>query len=141
MHIVWEKKYNVNVLEIDEQYQGLVDSFNDLVRQVKRGVESTEITSCVDVVKEQIQKCFSTEELYFQKLGFNEIGEYRQAHSACLLQLSVFKQNYHQQQPLINLAHIEGIARALIGHIASSHTEFNAYMKENRLSTFMKAHA
>ena len=141
MHIVWQKKYNVNVLEIDEQYRNLVESFNRLVRLVKRGVTSSEVTGLVDLVKSQIQNCFSIEELYFQKLGFNDIGQYRQAHSACMLQLSAFRQNYDPQQPLINLAHIEGIASTLLEHIASSHTEFNTYMKENRLRTFMKAHA
>jgi hemerythrin-like metal-binding protein len=141
MHIVWQKKYNVNVLEIDEQYQNLVDVFNSLVRLVKRGGETSEITSQVDLVKTQIQDCFSIEEVYFQKLGFNDIGEYRQVHSACMLQLSAFRQNYDPQQPLINLAHIEGIASTLLAHIASSHTDFNTYMKENRLRTFMKAHA
>ena len=141
MSIVWQKSYNVNVLEIDEQYQQLVDAFNRLVKLVKRGVDMTEISIAVELVQERSKDCFNTEEIYFHKLGFNDTGDYRQGHVYCLLRLSQFKTNYDQKQPLINLAHVEGIARALLCHVASSHSAFNDYMKANRISSFMKAHA
>ena len=141
MNIVWQKKYNVNVLEIDEQYQGLIDSFNDLVALVKVGVDDQEISEAVDLVQTQSRSCFSTEEMYFHKLGFSDVGGYRKGHSACLHQLSRFKNNYDRKQPLINLAHVEGIARSLLTHVASSHAEFNEFMKKNRISQFIKAHA
>ena len=141
MTIVWQKNYNVNILEIDEKYQQLVDAFNRLVKLVKRGVDSTEISIAVELVQECSKKCFNTEEVYFNKLGFSDTGNYRQGHSYCLLQLSQFKTNYDQKQPLINLAHVEGIARALLCHVANSHSAFNDYMKTNGISSFMKAHA
>ncbi|MBN2714961.1 MAG: hypothetical protein JXX14_03840 [Deltaproteobacteria bacterium] len=141
MTIVWQKNYNVNVLEIDEQYLRLVDSFNQLVRLVKRGVDLTEISILVELVQEQSQICFNSETVYFSKLGFSDFDAYRQGHSSCLIQLSHFKKNYDQQQPLINLAHVEGIARALLGHVATSHSAFNDFMKKNRISSFIRAHA
>ncbi|MBN2528789.1 MAG: hypothetical protein JXR76_20535 [Deltaproteobacteria bacterium] len=141
MNIVWEKKYNVNVLEIDEHYSHLIESFNELVKLVKRGTEPTVISASVDLVHSHVQNCFNTEETYFHKLGFCDMGDYRHGHSACLKKLSQFKRSYDRNQPLINLAHVEGIARALMGHIASSHSDFNAYMKENGIRRFIRAQA
>lgn len=141
MNIVWQKKYNVNVLEIDEQYKGLIDSFNQLVKLVQGGVDDSEISQAVDLLQTRSQNCFTTEEMYFHKLGFTDSGSYRKGHSACLHQLSRFKNNYDQKQPLINLAHVEGIARTLLTHVASSHAEFNEFRKKNRISTFIRAHA
>lgn len=141
MNIIWKKEYNVNVLEIDEQYQNLVASFNDLVRLVKRGAAEDDVSSAVERVHSQSQNCFRTEELYFKKLGFGEINRYHNGHTSCLLKLNLFKQSYDQNQPLINLAHVEGIARALLGHVANSHIEFNHFRKENGLRSFIRAHA
>ncbi|MBN2343311.1 MAG: hypothetical protein JXX29_08575 [Deltaproteobacteria bacterium] len=141
MNIVWQKEYNVNVIEIDDHYQRLVGSFNHLVRMVKRGVHAAEISSAVDNIQQQSQDCFNAEELYFNKLGFIAPTGYRKGQAVCLLKLNLFKQSYDEKQPLINLAHVEGIARALLGHVATSHKEFNHFMKEHGIRRFIKAHA
>lgn len=140
MNIVWHKKYNVNVIEIDEQYYSLIKSINDVIKQVKRGVCANEMSKIIDRLQTQSEACFCTEEVYFEKLGFCNGMSYQEGHATCLLKLNLFKNSYDEAQPLINLAHIEGIASAFLGHVATSHTEFNHYMKEHGIRRFIKAH-
>ncbi|MHB9019884.1 MAG: bacteriohemerythrin [Minisyncoccota bacterium] len=86
----WNKKYSVNVKEIDEQHKNLLRIISDLYRAIKSNKEPDILKDILSQLIDFTNTHFITEENYFDKFHYERSEEHKAAHNKLRGDVAVF---------------------------------------------------
>ncbi len=89
--IVWNKRYDVNVRELDEQHKQLAEFVNVMNDAVKAREDRATILKGIADLIEHARLHFSTEESLMQQYGYPDYDKHKQEHKDLLNLLSDIK--------------------------------------------------
>jgi hemerythrin-like metal-binding protein len=140
--IVWNKDFNVNVIEIDKQHYELfckleeLDNFDETDNDE---VSLHQLNHILYKVKNICETCFKTEEFYFNKFGYSHIADHLFEHREILKTIDDFFKVDSVSNPEGNFSSVVSFSKKMKDHILKTDLEFGKFIKNNSRSYFLKA--
>lgn len=78
--IEWEKKFSVDIEEIDEHQKKMFELFNQLIDMKKKDAAAKDCVNMITEINEYSKLYFSTEEKYLRKKGYPDFASHCKAH-------------------------------------------------------------
>ncbi|OGQ91313.1 MAG: chemotaxis protein [Desulfobacula sp. RIFOXYA12_FULL_46_16] len=130
--IEWEKKYSVDVEEIDIHQKKMFELFNQLIDMKS---SKTDIKDCVNVIteiNEYSKLYFSTEEKYLKKKGYPDFHSHAKAHRQFAKISISLRREISENEDSLTLDVIEEMRNWLINHILTRDTLYIPFLRINQ---------
>ncbi len=130
--IEWEKKYSVDVEEIDIHQKKMFELFNQLIDMKS---SKTDIKDCVNVIteiNEYSKLYFSTEEKYLKKKGYPDFNSHAKAHRHFAKISISLRREISENEDSLTLDVIEEMRNWLINHILTRDTLYIPFLRINQ---------
>lgn len=130
--IEWEKKYSVDVEEIDIHQKKMFELFNQLIDMKS---SKTDIKDCVNVIteiNEYSKLYFSTEEKYLKKKGYPDFNSHAKAHRQFAKISISLRREISENEDSLTLDVIEEMRNWLINHILTRDTLYIPFLRINQ---------
>ncbi len=130
--IEWEKKYSVDVEEIDIHQKKMFELFNQLIDMKS---SKTDIKDCINVIteiNEYSKLYFSTEEKYLKKKGYPDFNSHAKAHRQFAKISISLRREISENEDSLTLDVIEGMRNWLINHIVTRDTLYIPFLRINQ---------
>lgn len=130
--ILWEKKYSVDVEEIDVHQKKMFELFNQLIDMKS---SKTDIKDCINVIteiNEYSKLYFSTEEKYLKKKGYPDFHSHAKAHRQFAKISISLRREISENEDSLTLDVIEEMRNWLINHILTRDTQYIPFLRINQ---------
>jgi hemerythrin len=130
--IEWEKKYSVDVEEIDIHQKKMFELFNQLIDMKK---SKTDIKDCINMiteVNEYSRLYFSTEEKYLKKKGYPDFHTHAKAHRQFAKISISLRREISENEESLTYDVIEEMRNWIINHILTLDTLFIPFLRINQ---------
>ena len=130
--IEWEKKYSVDVEEIDIHQKKMFELFNLLIDMK---TSKTDIKDCINVITEindYSKLYFSTEEKYLKKKGYPDFNSHAKAHRQFAKISISLRREISENEDSLTLDVIEEMRNWLINHILTRDTLYIPFLRINQ---------
>jgi hemerythrin len=130
--IEWEKKYSVDVEEIDIHQKKMFELFNQLIDMKS---SKTDIKDCVNVIteiNEYGKLYFSTEEKYLKKKGYPDFHSHAKAHRQFAKISISLRREISENEDSLTLDVIEEMRNWLINHILTRDALYIPFLRINQ---------
>jgi hemerythrin len=130
--IEWEKKYSVDVEEIDIHQKKMFELFNQLIDMKS---SNTDIKDCINVIteiNEYSKLYFSTEEKYLKKKGYPDFHSHAKAHRKFAKISISLRREISENEDSLTLDVIEEMRNWLINHILTRDTLYIPFLRINQ---------
>jgi hemerythrin len=130
--IEWEKKYSVDVEEIDIHQKKMFELFNQLIDMKS---SKTDIKDCVNIIteiNEYSKLYFSTEEKYLKKKGYPDFNSHAKAHRQFAKISISLRREISENEDSLTLDVIEEMRNWLINHILTRDTLYIPFLRINQ---------
>ncbi len=130
--IEWEKKYSVDVEEIDVHQKKMFELFNQLIDMKS---SKTDIKDCVNIIteiNEYSKLYFSTEEKYLKKKGYPDFNSHAKAHRHFAKISISLRREISENEDSLTLDVIEEMRNWLINHILTRDTLYIPFLRINQ---------
>lgn len=130
--ILWEKKYSVDVEEIDVHQKKMFELFNQLIDMKS---SKTDIKDCINVIteiNEYSKLYFSTEEKYLKKKGYPDFHSHSKAHRQFAKISISLRREISENEDSLTLDVIEEMRNWLINHILTRDTQYIPFLRINQ---------
>ena len=91
--IEWDKKYSVNVREIDKQHKQIISILND-IKDLHKKEKPRDIEKIITKLINYIEHHFSTEEKYLIKHKYPDFQKHKLEHDKFIAKVSEYQKNY-----------------------------------------------
>ena len=128
----WEKKYSVDVEEIDIHQKKMFELFNLLIDMK---TSKTDIKDCVNVIteiNEYSKLYFSTEEKYLKKKGYPDFNSHAKAHRQFAKISISLRLEVSENEASLTFDVIEEMRNWLINHILTRDTLYIPFLRINQ---------
>ncbi len=130
--IEWEKKYSVDVEEIDIHQKKMFELFNQLIDMKK---SKTDIKDCINMiteVNEYSRLYFSTEEKYLKKKGYPDFHTHAKAHRQFAKISISLRREISENEESLTYDVIEEMRNWIINHILTLDTLYIPFLRINQ---------
>jgi len=130
--IEWEKKYSVDVEEIDIHQKKMFELFNQLIDMKS---SKTDIKDCVNIIteiNEYSKLYFSTEEKYLKKKGYPDFNSHAKAHRQFAKISISLRREISENEDFLTLDVIEEMRNWLVNHILTRDTLYIPFLRINQ---------
>ncbi|MCM2283958.1 MAG: bacteriohemerythrin [Desulfobacula sp.] len=130
--IDWEKKYSVDVEEIDIHQKKMFELFNQLIDMMS---SKTDIKDCINVIteiNEYSKLYFSTEEKFLKKKGYPDFHSHAKAHRQFAKISISLRREISENEDSLTLDVIEEMRNWLINHILTRDTLYIPFLRINQ---------
>jgi len=128
----WEKKYSVDVEEIDTHQKKMFALFNLLIDMK---ASKTDLKDCVNIISdinEYSKLYFSSEEKYLKKIGYPDFNSHAKAHRQ-FSKLSIgLRREISENEAALTLDVIEDMRNWLINHILTFDARYIPFLRINQ---------
>jgi len=127
--VVWEDRFNVGIVMIDEQHRRLVDFTNALFdgcRQGKEGANEAFRKVLRDVVA-YVKVHFSSEEQLMQEMGWDGFAAHKKQHEEFVRRVLEDVANFEGGQNFVPNLFVRFLRDWLLEHIAVADHEFSGW--------------
>lgn len=94
MGIQWSQKYEIGILEIDNQHKELFSKVDDLFEACNQGKGKQEVGSLIKFLGDYVVHHFKTEESYQQKIGYPDYLVHKKLHDQFIKDFSVLQEQF-----------------------------------------------
>jgi hemerythrin len=136
--IYWEKKYSVDIEEIDSHQKKMFELFNQLIDMEKTQEEIKECVNMISVINEYSKLYFSTEEKYLRKNGYPDLVSHTKLHRQFTKHSISLRREISDDIANLTDDVIEGLRNWMMTHILESDSLYipflriNKYIKESK---------
>ncbi len=130
--IEWEKKYSVDIEEIDLHQKKMFELFNQLIDMKK---SKTDIKDCVNVIgeiNEYSKLYFSTEEKFLKKKGYPDFNTHAKAHRQFAKISISLRREISENEESLTYDVIEEMRNWIINHILTLDTLYIPFLRINQ---------
>lgn len=128
----WEKKYSVDVEEIDIHQKKMFELFNQLIDMKK---SKTDIKDCINMIteiNEYSRLYFSTEEKYLKKKGYPDFNTHAKAHRQFAKISISLRREISENEESLTYDVIEEMRNWIINHILTLDTLYIPFLRINQ---------
>ncbi len=130
--IEWEKKYSVDVEEIDIHQKKMFELFNLLIDMKKAKTDIKDCINTITEINEYSKLYFSTEERHLKKKGYPDFNSHAKAHRQ-FAKLSIsLRRELSENEESLTLDVIENMRNWLINHILTLDTLYIPFLRINQ---------
>ena len=130
--IEWEKKYSVDIEEIDIHQKKIFELFNQLIDMKK---SKTDIKDCINMIgeiNEYSKLYFSTEEKYLKKKGYPDFNTHAKAHRQFAKISISLRREISENEESLTYDVIEEMRNWIINHILTLDTLYIPFLRINQ---------
>lgn len=117
MSVKWDPIYSVHIRVIDEQHQRFVQILSQLDDAIRAGNVQIELEGIFEELAAYTKVHFSTEEMYFDKFGYEGTLEHKASHAACIVALDGYRERAKTDPTTISSELIEFLHDWLADHL------------------------
>ncbi len=130
--IEWEKKYSVDVEEIDIHQKKMFELFNLLIDMKKEKADIKEAINVITEINEYSKLYFSTEERYLKKKGYPDFHTHAKAHRQFAKISISLRRELSENEEYLTFDVIEEMRNWLINHILTIDTLYIPFLRINQ---------
>jgi hemerythrin len=130
--IEWEKKYSVDVEEIDIHQKKMFELFNQLIDMKSSKIDIKDCINVITEINEYSKLYFSTEEKYLKKKGYPDFNTHAKAHRQFAKISISLRREISENEDSLTLDVIEGMRNWLINHILTRDTLYIPFLRINQ---------
>lgn len=124
----WEKHYETNIKEIDEQHKGLVDILNQLHNSMLRGNSKIEMGEILEKLANYTVVHFKTEEVLFERHGYPETKLHKAEHKALTDRVLKLVEDHKTGKPIFSSTLLHFLKHWLERHILGSDQKYGSFL-------------
>jgi hemerythrin len=131
--MTWDDSYSVKVREIDLQHQKLIGMINDFYEHI--GKDSGQaLRTLLKSLADYTQYHFSTEEKYFEKFAYPNVGSHKEIHRQFIEKVSDVQNRLNRGELVISFEITTFLKDWLIHHIKETDKAYSKFFNEHGLS-------
>ena len=130
---LWEEKYTVNVVELDEQHKKLISLINRLFDSMKEGHGKDVLSSIVSDLFEYTIYHFDTEENYFHQYKYVNTDAHIKEHTELRAKVVDIKNKLDTGKMILSSEIMTFLKQWLINHIMTSDKEYSTFFNHKGL--------
>lgn len=118
-HIVWTEEFSVGNEKIDAQHKKWVDIYNDAHDKMLGGKSNYRriATDSLKQILEYTHYHFESEENWMREIGYEKFEDHRAIHEDFLKKVERIRQDFENNQPMLNSELIKLMENWLTYHI------------------------
>jgi len=126
--IQWEKKYSVNIPEIDKQHQHLIEILNTLYDSMRTGEAKKNMQHILEELISYTDMHFKTEEKYFETYHYPTRVEHRKHHDELRAQVIDFKEKFNSGHSTISIERMTFLKNWIHNHILNEDMQYSEFL-------------
>jgi len=130
--IEWEKKYSVDVEEIDVHQKKMFELFNQLIDMKTAKTDVKDCINLITEINEYSKLFFSTEEKYLKKKGYPDFNTHAKAHRKFAKISISLRREISENEDSLTLDVIEEMRNWLVNHILTLDTLYIPFLRINQ---------
>jgi len=130
--IDWEKKYSVDVEEIDIHQKKMFELFNQLIDMMSSKADIKDCINVITDINEYSKLYFSTEEKFLKKKGYPDFHSHAKAHRQFAKISISLRREISENEDSLTLDVIEEMRNWLINHILTRDTLYIPFLRINQ---------
>jgi hemerythrin len=131
--IEWDKKFSVNVKEIDIQHQGLFKIINDMDEAISAGKAQEVTQEIVQRMNKYAVIHFDTEEKYMIKFIYPGYAEHKKEHEQFIIKVGQMNGRIKAGVSVMSSEITRFLKDWLMNHILVTDKKYGPYFNENGL--------
>ncbi|OFZ66790.1 MAG: chemotaxis protein [Bdellovibrionales bacterium RIFOXYB2_FULL_36_6] len=128
----WEKKYSVDVEEIDNHQKKMFELFNLLIDMKKSKADIKDCINIITEINEYSKLYFSTEERYLKKKGYPDFYTHAKAHRQFAKISISLRREISENEDALTYDVIEEMRNWMINHILTLDVLFIPFLRINQ---------
>lgn len=120
MSVKWDPIYSVHVRVIDEQHKRFVEVLSQLDDAVREGRVQDELDGIFLELIAYTKVHFSTEEMYFDKFGYEDAAEHKRYHASFIETLERYRSQQQTDPKTLSIALVEYLHDWLAEHVVKA---------------------
>ena len=131
--LVWEDKYSVGVVEIDNQHKKIFDIINKLLDLISTNAAKESLGGVIESLVAYKTEHFATEEKYFKEFNYEDAEEHVKEHNKFNEKLSEMKSKYPELTIEFAFELIDFLEDWLIIHLMTADQKYRECFKSHGL--------
>lgn len=128
----WEKKYSVDVEEIDIHQKKMFELFNLLIDMKKAKTDIKDFINIITEINEYSKLYFSTEEKYLKKKGYPDFNTHAKSHRQFAKISISLRREISENEEYLTFDVIEEMRNWLINHILTLDALYIPFLRINQ---------
>ena len=130
--IEWnDDKFSVKIKTIDNQHKRLVDLINELYEAMTKGEAHSKLSSILEELIQYTASHFKTEDLFFEKFGYQDSPEHILEHKAFVTKVLTFQKDFEAGNVTISKDILLFLKKWLTEHIGESDMKYAQFLIQN----------
>lgn len=130
--IEWEKKFSVDIEEIDMHQKKMFELFNQLIDMKKSNTDIKECINMITEINEYSKLYFSTEERHLKKKGYPDFQTHAKTHRQFAKLSITMRRELAENEEALTFEAIEEMRNWLINHILTTDVLFIPFLRINQ---------
>ncbi|OGR13531.1 MAG: chemotaxis protein [Desulfobacterales bacterium RIFOXYA12_FULL_46_15] len=130
--IEWEKKYSVDIEEIDIHQKKMFELFNQLIEMMKSKTDIKDCIAMLNDINEYSKLYFSNEERCLKKKGYPDFNTHAKTHRQFAKLSITVRREISENEEALTLDVIEEMRNWLINHILTRDTLYIPFLRINQ---------
>lgn len=131
--IKWTPALSVNVVEIDQQHQGLIRMLNELADAIQEETDREILGKTLDGLIKYADQHFKTEEQYFVKFDFPDAEMHKAEHHTFTLKVLEYQDKYQKEELFLSIDLLNFMCEWLKHHIRETDAGYSQFFNEKGL--------
>jgi hemerythrin-like metal-binding protein len=115
--LIWEDKYSVGVVEIDDQHKRMFEVINELLEAINTNTTNEHLGHIIDGLVNYKKFHFATEEKYFKSFNYDETEQHTTKHHEFNDKLETLKLDYPEYNIEFAFKLVDFLEDWLINHL------------------------
>ena len=129
-HIVWDKKYSVNIEVIDEQHKKLFEVLGNLFDGMGKKRDKEFLGAIIGELVQYAAEHFATEEIFMRQYDFPGYVQHKKEHEAFKDKVAAFQKSFETGKATLSLEVINFLTGWLDHHILKVDKEYSPFLNE-----------
>lgn len=134
MSIAWDPIYSVHIRVIDEQHKRFVGILSELDDAIIEGRVLDELEAIFNELAAYTGVHFSTEEMYFEKFGYEHAAAHKESHAKFIATLANFKEQIKVDPGTFSRRLVEYLQDWLTEHVARADKGYEQCFRDHGLT-------
>ncbi|MCF8278326.1 MAG: bacteriohemerythrin [Flavobacteriales bacterium] len=133
---IWNEKYSVRNIIIDEQHRKLLDILYRFEKMVNRDKDHAEMVQLLSEMSDYAEAHFKSEERYMEKLGYPKLQLHQELHSKYALEVLRFTLQHLDEGPDNARDVLNFLTHWWTDHILKVDMDYSEFAKKKELSIY-----
>lgn len=134
MAIEWKQEYSIGFERIDNQHKALIRAINKLYEAIYNRAIKDKLSEVLEELTEYADMHFETEEIYFDKFGYENAANHKQEHKKFRKKISEVCKKYKKDELKISFDLADFLEDWLVHHLVNEDQKYIKCFKDNGLT-------